>query len=189
MEALDLLRRRRSVKVAQLGEPGPSEAEIRTICEVAMRVPDHGKLAPWKIILLRDAGQKKLGDLAADIFMAEHAGQATEKHRAFEAARFSRAPLCIAVLSCPRRGKIPVWEQELSAGAVCMNMLHAAHALGYAGQWLSEWPAFDARICAALGGNPKEGDNIAGFMYIGTASHAPDERVRPAFHDVVRDWG
>ena len=186
-DALDLLRTRRSVKVAQLASPGPTEEETRTLLEIATRVPDHGKLAPWKFVLLREAGQKKLGNLCADIFMALHKEEATEKHHAFEAARFTRAPLVVAVLSTPIRGRIPLWEQELSAGAACMNMLHAAHAMGYAAQWLSEWPCYEEKVCEALGGGKE--DRIAGFVYIGTAAENPDERDRPSFDDVVSDWG
>lgn len=147
---LNALLTRRSTSVRDLTAPAPSDAELEQILRVATRVPDHGKLAPWRIVVLRGEGAAKLGALAADIYMRNTPG-AEEKHREHEHARFLRAPLCLAVIATPKESiKAPDWEQYLSAGAVCMNILHAAHALGYGGKWLTEWVAYDAEILAAL---------------------------------------
>lgn len=182
MNAIDALLTRRSVSVKEMNAPAPDDAALQQILTAALRVPDHGKLCPWKLVVLREAGQQQLGKHAAAIFSKQYP-DATELQRAAEQNRFSHAPLCIAVLSCPKFGTKPVWEQELSAGAVCMNILHAAHALGYAGKWLTEWVAYDAEILAALGGSPD--DKIAGFMYLGSKQSAPEDRERPTLDAVV----
>ena len=167
---LRLLHNRRSVSVKDLKGPAPGKEELEQILTVATRVPDHGKLCPWKIVVLEEKGQRELGALAARLFAAANE-EARDAQIAAEEARFARAPLCIAVLSTPKLGTKPVWEQELSAGAVCMNMLHASHALGYGAKWLTEWVAYDPQIIAALGGSAE--DKIAGFIYIG--SKTPSE--------------
>lgn len=183
--SLTLLLTRRSTAVKDLALPAPSEAELEQILRVATRVPDHGKLCPWRLVILRGAGALKLGELAAQKFKAQYP-DATEAQVAAERHRFARAPLCIAVLSTPKLGTKPVWEQELSAGAVCTNILHAAHALGYGAKWLTEWVAYDASILAALGGKPD--DKIAGFIYLGSKTSETDDRERPELADVVAEW-
>jgi nitroreductase len=140
---------RRSTSVRDMRSPAPNDDELNQILTVATRVPDHGKLCPWRIVVLRGDGALRLGAIAADIF-AKQNPEATEAQIAAEHARFTRAPLCVAVISTPILGTKPVWEQELSAGAVCMNILHAAHALGFGGKWLTEWVAYDDAILAAL---------------------------------------
>jgi nitroreductase len=140
---------RRSTSVRDMCEPAPSDAQLEEILHVATRVPDHGKLCPWRIVVLRGEGALRLGAIAADVF-AKQNPDATEAQIAAEHTRFTRAPLCLAVISTPVLGTKPVWEQELSAGAVCMNILHAAHALGFGGKWLTEWVAYDDAILAAL---------------------------------------
>jgi nitroreductase len=177
---------RRSVSVKELTTPAPSEAQLEEILRVATRVPDHGKLTPWRIKILRGAGALKLGEIAAVEFTKQHPNDATEAHLTAERQRFSRAPLCLAVLSTPVLGTKPVWEQELSAGAVCMNILHAAHALGFGAKWLTEWVAYDAEIVKALGG--KDGDKIAGFVYIGSKVAEPEDRARPKLTDIVSKY-
>lgn len=181
---IDPLLTRRSVSVKEMCGPAPTRDQIEMILRAATRVPDHGKLCPWRIVVLTENGQRELGELAARRF-AQMTPQAEEKHVAAERARFARAPLCLAVLSMPKEGSKPVWEQELSAGAVCMNILHAAHMLGLAGKWLSEWVAYDPEILAALGGRP--GDKIAGFIYLGQKTAEPEDRERPKLEDVV-EW-
>ncbi len=176
---------RRSVSVKDLHAPAPSEAELEHILRVATRVPDHGKLAPWRIRILQGAGALQLGALAAQQLLQQNP-DTTEAQMAAECQRFARAPLCLAVLSTPVLGTKPIWEQELSAGAVCMNILHAAHALGFGGKWLTEWVAYDATILAALGGQPT--DKIAGFVYIGSKINTPEDRERPALAEVARAW-
>lgn len=183
-DAITPLLTRRSVSVKDMVPPAPSEAELELILRAATRVPDHGKLCPWRIVVLRDEGQKQLGALAADIFARTYA-DATPAQIEAERTRFARAPLCLAVLSCPKPGSKPVWEQELSAGAVCMNILHATHMLGYAGKWLTEWVAYDAEVVQALGGGGT--DRIAGFVYLGSKTSVPEDRERPRLEDVV-EW-
>ena len=163
----------------------PNKSELEQILTAATRVPDHGKLAPWRIKLLDKAAQAVLGEIVAEQFVKAHP-DANEKQIAFERERPKRAPLLVAVLYTPQLGRIPAWEQQLSTGAVCMNMLHACHALGYSAQWLSEWIAYDDAVKEALGGGDE--DAIAGFIYIGTATEAPDERARPELSDIVEEW-
>ena len=187
MDAITALKTRRSVKPKELGQgPGPSDEQLQTILEIATRVPDHGKLAPWKILILKREGQEKLGRIAAERFTKIHA-ETNEAQRANEAARFTRAPLVLAVLSTPKESvKAPRWEQEMSAGAVCTNILHACHAMGLGACWLTEWVAFDPTIIHALGGDIET--KIAGFIYIGEKVSAPDDRERPKLEDVVEEW-
>ncbi|MBX9726863.1 MAG: nitroreductase [Rickettsiales bacterium] len=193
-EAIIPLLTRRSTSVKDMAAPAPSAAELETILRVATRVPDHGKLCPWRIVVLRGEGALKLGAIAADIF-AKQTPEATEAQIAAEHTRFTRAPLCLAVISTPKLGTKPVWEQELSAGAVCLNILHAAHALGYGGKWLTEWVAYDDAILAALlSVSPAielhDGQaRIAGFIYLGTKTTDTADRERPALKDVVGEFG
>jgi nitroreductase len=185
MEALTLLQTRRSVSVRLLAAPAPDEAARKAILQAAIRVPDHGKLAPWRIVVLAGDARSALGEITAARFASLHE-DASDAQLAHERQRFCRAPLVLCVLSAPIIGKIPVFEQELSAGCVAMNLLHAATALGFGANWLTEWPAFDAEITTHLlqKAGLQEG-RIAGFIYIGTPSETPQERPRPGFDDVV----
>lgn len=187
MDTIDLMLTRRSVKAADMIEPGPSGADLDRILRAAIRVPDHGKLAPWRIQVLHKAGQARLGDFLADLF-ARHNPDARDKQVAFERQRPQRAPVLLVVtakLAVPH--KIPEMEQLLSGGAVCTSLLLAAHALGYRAQWLTEWPAYRSEVVGFLGHNP-ETDRTLGFIYLGSAAETPDERPRPAVADVVSDW-
>lgn len=185
-ETIDLLLTRRSAKALTMVEPGPSDSEIEMILRAGARVPDHGKLAPWRFILFKDDARAKFGDLLAKIY-AEVETRATEEQIAFERGRLSRAPLVVAVVSRVTPGiKIPEWEQILSAGAVCQNMLIAATALGYGAQWLTEWYAFDASVNEALGLG--ENERIAGYLYFGSESVPKDERPRPELSDITSEW-
>jgi nitroreductase len=182
-EALELLKTRRSVKPAELLAPGPSPAEIETLLAIASRVPDHGKLAPWRFIVFAGEHRLEAGEKIAAAFAADHP-QASADDIAFERRRLARAPLVIAVLSrAAPHVKIPEWEQVLSAGAAAMNLVNAVYALGYASSWITEWYAYDRRVLDALGVSPTE--RVAGFIHIGTAARPPDERRRPALADVV----
>jgi nitroreductase len=186
MTPTDYLLSRRSVKAKDLIAPGPDAAALTCILKAATRVPDHGKLCPWRILVLHKEGQAKLGEIFARRFAALNP-DANEKQIAFERERPERAPLLLVVLSTPAESiKAPLWEQHLSAGAVCMNILHAAHMLGFGGNWLTEWPAYDGEILAALGG--KAGDAVAGFIYLGSIGAAPEERERPDLAAVVSEW-
>ncbi len=187
MEAIDVLLTRRSVVVANQIGPGPDEAALQTILRAATRVPDHGKLAPWRIQILREPGQAALGDLLARLFAAQYP-QANDKQIAFERQRPQRAPLLLVVATRLRHDhKIPVMEQMLSGGAVCMSLLIAAQALGYCGQWLTEWPAYRPEVARFLGHDP-ETDKIIGFVYLGSRAEAPDDRPRPDLADIVSEW-
>ena len=187
MDPVELLLSRRSVVAANIVPPAPDPEALNTMLRIATRVPDHGKLAPWRIQILREDGQRRLGDLVARLF-ADANPTASEKQIAFERQRPQRAPLMLAVTAKLRPAhKIPEMEQILSAGAVCYSLLVAAKALGYAAQWLTEWPAYRPEVVEALGHNPSI-DRIVGFIYVGTAAAAPDERPRPALDEVVAEW-
>lgn len=167
-------------------EPGPDEGELQTILRAGARVPDHGKLAPWRFILFRGEARAQFGAELARIHAAAQPG-ATEDQIAFEANRLTRAPVVVAVVSRVTRGiKIPEWEQLLSAGAVCQNMLVAATALGFGAQWLTEWYAFDGEVNRVLGLG--ENEKIAGYLYFGSESVAKDERPRPELSEITSDW-
>ncbi|MGE0749805.1 MAG: nitroreductase [Variibacter sp.] len=182
-EALDLLKRRRSVKPMELSEPGPSPAELDTILTVASRVPDHGKLTPWRFIVFEGEARDAAGEKIAAVFQSKEPS-ATADQIAFERGRLSRAPVVVAVVS--RAGahpKIPEWEQLMSAGAAATNLLLAANALGFAGSWLTEWYAYDRGVLDAFGVGPNE--RIVGFIHIGTPTVAPDDRPRPPLDTLV----
>jgi nitroreductase len=182
-ESLSRLQQRRSVPARWLGEPGPSREEIETLLTVAARVPDHGKLVPWRFILIEGDARHRLGDILAAAFRADQPDADVEKIDA-ERGRFAQAPLVVAVVSrVVPHVKIPDWEQVLSAGAVCMNLLNAATALGYGATWLTGWAAFDRRVLDALGLSPDE--RIAGFIHIGTTKEQPTDRPRPHLADIV----
>lgn len=182
---LALLKTRRSGKPKDLVAPGPDDAQLRQILEIAMRTPDHGKLAPWRFVIVREDQRDAMAAMLKRAYLTEKpdAGKLElEAMRIFA----HQAPCLVVVLSSPNRDShIPLWEQELSAGAAAMNMLHAAHASGFAAGWLTAWPAFNADVRDAFG---REGEKIAGFVFIGTASEELKERPRPAYDDVVSVW-
>lgn len=174
-ETLALMALRRSTKVAHFVEPGPSGEEIDALIRVATRVPDHGKLGPWRFVVIDGDARTRAGEAIANVIAKDDG--ADEVRLTAARNQFHRAPAVVMVVSTAApHPKIPEWEQQLSAGAVCFSLLLAAHALGYASTWLTEWPAYDARVRAALG--VAEQERIAGFVYLGTAREAPTERVR-----------
>lgn len=174
-ETLALLARRRSTKVAQFVQPGPTSEEIDALIRLAARVPDHGKLGPWRFVVLEGEARSRAGAAVASV-IAEDDG-VDETRLAAARALFLRAPAVVMVISTAApHPKIPEWEQQLSSGAVCFAMLVSAHALGYAACWLTEWPAYDARARAALG--LADHERVAGFIYLGTALEPATERVR-----------
>jgi nitroreductase len=182
-EALDLLKTRRSVKPFELIGPGPSPAEIDTILTVASRVPDHGKLTPWRFIVFEGDARLKAGDKIAKAF-AEKYPDATPEQLDKERERLARAPLVIAVVSrAGEHKKIPEWEQVLSAGAAAMSLVLAAHALGYAANWITEWYAYDRRALDAFGVEPQE--RLAGYIHIGRSQGPHEDRPRPALSEIV----
>jgi nitroreductase len=183
-DALSRLQKRRSVAPHRLGEPGPGADEIETLLAVAARVPDHGRLVPWRFLILEGDARIRIGETIAAAFRADNPG-ADEEKLGFERNRLARAPLVVAVVSRAQpHVKIPEWEQVLSAGAACMNLLHGAQALGYGASWITEWYAFDRRVLDALGLDPAE--RIAGFVHIGTVMEQPAERLRPDLAAIVK---
>jgi nitroreductase len=183
LDALDLLKARRSVKPIELSAPGPSAEQLATLLTVASRVPDHGKLTPWRFIVFDGPARLSAGEKIADAFRARYP-DSTAEQVTFERNRLARAPLVVAVVSRARpHTKIPEWEQVLSAGAAAMNLVTAAHALGFAASWITEWYAYDRAVLDALGLAPDE--KIAGFVHIGTPAHPPEDRDRPPLDTIV----
>ena len=180
------LKTRRSIPAPQLGEPGPDAGALSEMLTIAARVPDHGKLAPWRFIVY--ARQDRARAVEALAAIARHGGAADAEQRALKAQGFAEAPLVVAVVSAPisDHPKIPLWEQQLSAGAVCLNLVHAAHAKGFAAQWLTGWFAYDRDALRLLGIG--EGERIAGFIYIGTPTMPPAERDRPDVAAKTSHW-
>ena len=183
---INLLASRRSVQAAFLGPPGPDQRQLRDILMVGIRVPDHGKLTPWRFILFEGHQREAAGLLLAKLRLAR--GESlSEEARSAEVRRFARAPAVIAIVSSPvPNPKIPEWEQSLSAGAVGMNILNGAAALGFSAQWLTDWPAYDRAVAKILGLSGTE--RLAGFIHIGTAKTPPAERPRPAPEDLLTHW-
>jgi nitroreductase len=180
-----LLATRRSGKPRDMVAPGPDAAQLHRILSAAMRVPDHGKLVPWRFVVIDAEARAAFAAMLLETFRAERPDpKPAEIDKLDQFAR--QAPTLIAVLSTPvAGGAIPLWEQELSAGAACMTMLLAAHAEGFVGGWLTGWPATSAAVAERLG---HPGARIAGFLFLGTAGRPPEERPRPDFDTIVSHW-
>lgn len=180
--ALGNLAARRSSAAPTLVEPGPAAGELQLMLRLATRVPDHGRLAPWRFVVLQNPAKMqfviRLEVLAERM---ENAGRA-----AAALAKLRNPPTTIAVISKVVAGKIPAWEQELSAGAVCMNLLQAAHAMGFGANWITDWYAYDEAAMALLGLAP--GERVAGYVHIGTQSEVPKERPRADLGALVEAW-
>jgi nitroreductase len=186
-DALQLLKTRRSVKPMEMTGPAPTDVEIDTLLTIASRVPDHGKLTPWRFIIFTGDARTAAGQVVADAFRKSHP-DATPDQIGFERGRLTRAPLVIAVVSRTAvHAKIPLWEQELSAGASAMSLVLAAHTMGYAASWLTEWYAYDRAVLDGLGLAPNE--RIAGFVHIGKAVKPPEDRDRPKLETIVTRFG
>ena len=183
---LDLLLTRRSGSAKAMTGPGPTAAQIDLILTAAMRVPDHGKLAPWRFVVFEGAGRAAFGEKLAGLFR-EANPEAIEELVEAERRRFLRAPVVVAAISrAEGNAKVPEWEQVLSAGASCMALLLATHAQGLAASWLTEWPAYDARVRPLLGLQPHE--RVAGFVYLGTPAAPLEDRPRPDLAALVTRW-
>ena len=182
---LALLSTRRSGKPRDLVAPGPDSAQLARMLEIAARTPDHGKLAPWRFVVVPADRRDAMSEVITSAYLAERPQAARLEVEALD--QFAhQAPTLVVVLSSPKpESHIPLWEQELSAGAACMNLLHAAHALGYAGGWLTGWAAYSDAVRDAFGADPEK---IAGFVFIGTPSRPLDERPRPESDKIVRYW-
>lgn len=180
---IDLLKGRRSAPALSLTEPGPTAAELETLLTVASRVPDHGKLAPFRFIVFEGAARTQASDIIAEAYQAKNPNPDQDQLR-IEKKRLALAPLVIAVVS--RAGpheKIPEWEQIMTAGAVCMNLIVAANAMGFASVWLTEWYAYDRGVLEKFGVKPNE--KIAGFIHIGRNPNPRDDRPRPVLGEIV----
>ena len=183
--ALALLATRRSAKPRELVTPGPSNAELDQILTIAARTPDHGKLTPWRFVVIAPERRGDFALMLRGALQAEDPGALPAKHdKADEFAH--QAPVLVAVVSAAIEGhKIDRWEQELSAGAAAMNLLHGAHALGYVGAWVTGWMAYSPAVAASL---CAPGERVAGFVFIGTPERAVEDRPRPELAEVVREW-
>ena len=185
IKVIDFLKQRRSTVAKKMLVGRVLKKDLNTILEIGTRVPDHGGLKPWSIKVIQGLNRKYLDE---EIILKEFKREnkkAAIKAISIERNRFQRAHTVLAVFSSPViHKKIPEWEQNLSAGAVCTNLLYAAQGLGYAAQWLTEWYAYNKKLIKALGGNPNK-DKIAGFIYIGKKITQPKERTRPNIHEVV----
>ena len=179
-----LLATRRSGKPRDMIAPGPDDAALRAILESAMRVPDHGKLAPWRFVIVPIERRDALSTLLTTAYRAEKPDAGRLEIEAMD--QFARqAPTLVVALSAPIDGKIPLWEQQLSAGAACMALLAAATAHGFVGGWLTGWPAYSEAVRDAFGA---AGERIAGFLFIGSPARPLDERPRPDYDRVVSLW-
>jgi len=182
-DAITLLKTRRSIKPREMTAPGPSPAELETILTIGARVPDHGKLAPWRFIIFEGDAQARAGEVISKVFARKNPN-AQPAEIDVEKRRLTDAPLVIGIVSFTKpHPKVPSWEQELSAGASAMNIVTAATALGYGACWLTGWFAFDRDVLDGLG--LKADEKLAGFIHIGTACKPSEDRPRPALSDIV----
>jgi nitroreductase len=184
---LDSLNERRSVPSRQLGEPGPDAAQLEQLLQAAIRVPDHGKLVPWRLLAIRGDARARLGQTLADLHARKEpdiAPSVLDKDR----ERFNFAPLILAVIARIEQDhpKIPAQEQLLSAGCVAYNLLLGAQALGFGAQWLTGWSAYDEDVAQLLGLG--EGEHIIAFVHVGTAKEPAPERTRPTLAEVYSEW-
>lgn len=184
---LKLLQTRKSASAKAMGPPGPTATQLRQILEIAVRVPDHGKLTPWRFVLFEGEARAKFGMALRARWAALHPGHG-EESLAFHEGLFLRAPVVLAVVSrAAPHPKIPEWEQTLSAAAVCQNILLAAASLDVGAQWQTDWPAYDAEMRALIGLEAYE--KIAGFIYLGTSAAPYEERPRPDPETLLTRWG
>lgn len=182
---LSLLSTRRSGKPRDLVAPGPDDAQLQQILEIAARTPDHGKLAPWRFVIVPADKRAALAETITAAYRAERPQAARLEIEALEQFA-TQAPALVVVLSSPKvESHIPLWEQQLSAGAACMNLLHAAHALGFAGGWLTGWAAYSDAVRDAFGAEP---ERIAGYIFLGTPAKQLEERPRPDLQKIISTW-
>ncbi len=180
-EFLSFLATRRSASAVTLAAPGPDEEEVAALIRLAARVPDHGKLAPWRFIVLEGDGKAVYAERLEALALERGDARAAAK-----LAKLKLPPMGVAIVSAPRAHEIPEWEQVLSAGAVCTTLLYAAQALGYGANWITDWYAYDDEAKAILGLNADE--KVAGFVFIGSTKEPPLERERPDFESLTSVW-
>ncbi|MBP6014200.1 MAG: nitroreductase [Alphaproteobacteria bacterium] len=185
-QALQLLLTRRSGSAKRMKGPGPTDDQIQTLIRAASRVPDHGKLTPWRFLIFKSDARAAFGDVLVRA-LKESEPQADADRIAQEQGRFLRAPVVIAVVSRAREGlPIPEWEQILSAGAACQTLCIAAHAMGFTPSWITEWYAYHPTVRAALGLQSNE--RIAGFIHLGHSAEPLVDRPRPSFEQIAQEW-
>jgi nitroreductase len=181
-KALDLILSRRSGSAKAMKGPGPNAEQLQHILAAGVRVPDHGKLTPWRFILFEGEGRERMGAVLAEIVTG--APDISAERIQQERTRFLRAPVVIGVISRIREQiPTPVWEQELSSGAVCMNILMAAHAMGFVANWVTEWCAYHPKVLQKIGLRPTE--RVAGYIYVGHPVDALEDRPRPAVEAIT----
>lgn len=182
---LSLLSTRRSGKPRDLAAPGPDDAQLAQILEIAARTPDHGKLSPWRFVIVPADQRARLAEVITTAYRAERPQASRLEFEALEQFA-TQAPTLVVVLSSPRmESHIPLWEQQLSAGAAGMNLLHAAHVLGFAGGWLTGWAAYSDAVRDAFGAEP---ERIAGYIFLGTPAKQLEERPRPDPQKIISTW-
>ena len=177
---------RRSGKARDMVAPGPDAGQLHDIIALALRTPDHGKLAPWRIVTIADDRRERFATVLKDAWVAENPGAAGMDLSALD--QFAhQAPTLLVLISTPvKDSKIPLWEQQMSAGAVGMNLLHAAHAHGFVGSWLTGWAAYSPAVASTFGA--RAGDTIVGYFFLGTAGGELSERPRPEYDETVSAW-
>jgi nitroreductase len=186
-EALELLLTRRSVKPAMLAEPGPTPQQLANILRAAARVPDHKKLVPWRFILFEGEARRAFGEALSRACASEEKELPSASRLEFERARLLRAPTVVAVISrVTESAGAPEWEQVLSCGAACQNLILAASALGFGTCWITEWYSYSPGVRSALALQPNE--KVAGFVYIGTAKERQADRERPDLASITSRW-
>jgi nitroreductase len=181
-QTLAFLARRRSAAALTLGPPAPSDEELATLLRLATRVPDHGKLSPWRFVILHGGAKQRFIEGLEAIAARRQDGEKLK----VKLGKIKAPPLTIAVVSRASPGDIPEWEQRLSSGAVCMTMIIAAQAMGYGANWITDWYAYDEEAGRLLGLG--EGERVAGYVHIGTSAEMPLERVRPDPAAITSEW-
>lgn len=181
-EVVAFLAKRRSASAMTLTAPGPDDAQLGEILRIAARVPDHGKLAPWRFIVLTGEAKDAFAERIA--VLADSQANPTKATAALR--KLTRPPVCVAVVSRHIPGEIPEWEQRQSASAVCHQLLLAAAALGWGANWITDWYSYDPRATAILG--LSAGEQVAGYLYLGTPTEQPQERARPDVAAITSYW-
>lgn len=180
-EVLEFLAARRSHSALSLAAPGPNAAELAELLRLAARAPDHGKLAPWRFVVLEGEGKARFTQA-----LEELARSRDDERLVAKLGKLRAPPLGVAVVSSPKPGAIPEWEQRLSAANVCYGLLIGALAMGYGANWITDWYAYDPQAGAILGLAP--GEQVAGFIFIGTSQETPRERERPEPSTITTHW-
>jgi nitroreductase len=180
-----LLATRRSGKPRDMAAPGPDDAQMRRILEVAIRTPDHGKLAPWRFVIVRGDQRTAFAAMLRDAYLDTKPTAGRLELEAIDQFAHQAPSLVVAMSKPAHASHIPIWEQELSAGAACMNLLLAVHAAGFVGGWLTGWASYSTIVRDAFG---EADEKIAGFMFIGSPTRPMEERPRPDYDAVVREW-